>query len=243
MNDKVVVVTGAASGLGAATVGTLVAQGARVIACDLQEVQGSEGVVPLVLDVADPEGWANVASVAREEFGRVDGLVNSAGITSRVRIGHVDLEEWNRVLAVNVTGPMLGTQTMIELMDEGGSIVNICSMAALTGHYTAAYTTSKWALRGLTQTCAAELGPRAIRVNAVHPGYIETPMTAQAPENFRDASLALTPLGRLGQPEDVAHVVAFLLSEKSSYLSGAEISVDGAAAKGGMAKFLADQLP
>ena len=242
MNGKVVVVTGAAGGIGAATITALVARGARVIAGDVQEVSGSDSVVPVTLDVTDPQDWSRLATLAREEFGRVDGLVNSAGVTSRVRIGDVELSDWNRVFEVNVTGPMLGTQAMMPLMDAGGSIVNICSLAALIGHYTTAYTASKWALRGLTQTCASELGPRGIRVNAVHPGFIETPMTATYSEAFLNASLAITPLGRAGSPEEVANVITFLLSDESAYVSGAEISIDGATAKGGIAKFVADSL-
>ena len=124
-----------------------------------------------------------------EHHGRVDGLINNAGVTSRVRLPDVELEEWNRVLAVNLTGPMLGIKTLLPLMHEGSSIVNVGSIAGLTGHYTAAYTASKWGLRGLTRTAATELGSRGIRVNAVHPGYIHTPMTANAPETFLQANL------------------------------------------------------
>src|SRR6185437_16502158 len=131
------------------------------------------------LDVTDEEAWAEFAASLGGRT--VKGLVNNAGVTHRVRIGDVERADWDRVLAINVTGAMLGIQAVLPLMDAGSSIVNIGSAAGVTGHYTAAYTTSKWALRGLTHSCVTELGPRGIRVNIVHPGYIRTEMTASAP--------------------------------------------------------------
>jgi 3alpha(or 20beta)-hydroxysteroid dehydrogenase len=200
---RVIVVTGAAGGQGAAETDALVAEGASVIAADLSAPESRDGVVGVALDVADPDGWAAVAALARERFGRVDGLINNAGVTSRVRIGDVTPQELRRVLDINVAGAVWGIQALLPLMGEGASIVNVGSLAGLTGHYTVPYTTSKWALRGLTHACAMELGPRGIRVNAVHPGYIETPMTATAPAPFLAANVAVTPLGRPGQPEEV----------------------------------------
>ena len=235
-----IVVTGAASGQGAAEVAALAAEGAEVLAADLSAPAGGERVTGVELDVADPDGWSALAELARERFGGVDGLINNAGITHRVRIGELDLADWNRVLAVNVTGAMLGIQALLPLMGEGASIVNVGSLAALTGHYTAAYTTSKWALRGLTQAAAMDLGQRGIRVNAVHPGYIDTPMTASAPQAFLDANVELTPLGRPGRADEVAAVMVFLMSEESSFVNGAEISVDGGLFRGGAAKHFAD---
>jgi 3alpha(or 20beta)-hydroxysteroid dehydrogenase len=237
---RIVVVTGAGGGQGAAEVAALTAEGAEVISADLAAPPAARGVHPLALDVSDPAGWDALAAFARERFGRVDGLINNAGVTSRVRIGDVDLAEWNRVIAINVTGAMLGIQALLPLMGEGASIVNVGSLAGLTGHYTVPYTTSKWALRGLTHACAMELGSRGIRVNAVHPGYIETPMTATAPPAFLDANTRITPLERAGQPEEVAALMVFLMSHESSFITSADIPVDGGSRMGGAAKYLSD---
>jgi 3alpha(or 20beta)-hydroxysteroid dehydrogenase len=242
VQDRVIVVTGAARGQGAAEVTALRAEGAVVIAADVESAQGDapDRVHPRRLDVADPAGWRELAEWTGETFGRVDGLINNAGTTSRVPLTEVPLEEWNRTLGVNLTGPMLGIQTLAPLMGAGGSIVNVGSVAGLTAHYTAAYTASKWGLRGLTRVAALELGPRGIRVNAVHPGYIDTPMTASAPAAFRRANEALTPLGRVGMPDEVAALMVFLMSEESSYLSGADIPVDGAFSSCASGKVLLD---
>jgi 3alpha(or 20beta)-hydroxysteroid dehydrogenase len=248
---KVIVVTGAASGQGAAEAARLAAEGAEVVAGDLAGAweraappgAGGDGVVHIHrrdLDVADPDSWAALAQWIRERLHRVDGLINNAGTTSRVRLPDVDIHEWNRTLAVNLTGPMLGITTLLPLMGPGASIVNVGSIAGLTAHYTAAYTASKWGLRGLTHTAAMELGPRQIRVNAVHPGYIETPMTASAPAAFLAANEAITPLGRGGQPEEVAELMVFLMSDESRFVTGAEIPIDGGQTSGGIAKFLSD---
>jgi 3alpha(or 20beta)-hydroxysteroid dehydrogenase len=235
---RVVVVTGAASGQGAAEAAALAAQGAEVYAADLSAPADAPGVRGVALDVSDPAGWDALAERVRADFGRVDGLINNAGVTSRVRIGQVDLEEWNRVLAINVTGAMLGIQALLPLMGEGASIVNVGSVAGLTGHYTVPYTTSKWAIRGLTQSCAMELGERGIRVNAVHPGYIRTPMTASAPPAFLGANIDLTPLGRGGEPEEVAQLMVFLMSTESSFITGIDVPIDGGFVSGGGAKYL-----
>ncbi|MFZ0385637.1 MAG: SDR family oxidoreductase [Solirubrobacteraceae bacterium] len=253
---KVIVVTGAAGGQGAADCRLLVAHGAQVIATDLPQAldagvraQGSladladsSSIHPRPLDVSDPGSWANLATWVGQELGQVHGLVNNAGVTSRVRLPDVDVEEWNRVMAVNLTGPMLGITTLLPVMPTGASIVNVGSLAALTGHYTVAYTASKWGLRGLTHSAAMELGPRGIRVNAIHPGYIHTPMTASAPESFLAANEAVTPLQRGGQAEEVAELVLFLMSDESSFITGVDLPIDGGQSRSGAAKFLSDAL-
>jgi 3alpha(or 20beta)-hydroxysteroid dehydrogenase len=245
VTNKVVVVTGAASGQGAGEAAALAHAGARVIATDLH-AQAPETLTALSnlmyrqLDVARPEDWQALGAWIGEQYGRVDGLVNNAGIPNRARLMDVTLAEWNRVLSVNVTGAMLGMQTIVPWMTDGGSIVNVGSVAGLTGHYAAAYTASKWALRGLSHVASLEFGPRGIRVNAIHPGYIETPMTAAAPDAFRTANAAQTPLGRTGQVEDVVPLVVFLLSDESAYISGADIPVDGGMTGHGGMKPLSD---
>lgn len=248
MHGRVVVITGAARGQGRAEVLAAAEEGATVVAADVAPIGETpaglaDRIVPFDLDVSDPERWNALAALVRDQLGgTVHGLVNNAGVTSRVRLGEVALEDWNRVLAINTTGPMLGIQALLPYMEAGASIVNVGSLAGLTAHYTAAYTTSKWALRGLTKLAATELGPRGIRVNIIHPGFIETPMTASSPPAFRDVNMELTPLGRAGTVEEVATTVLFLLSEDSAFITGAEIPLDGGMGAGATAKAISDAL-
>jgi 3alpha(or 20beta)-hydroxysteroid dehydrogenase len=245
---KVVVVTGAASGQGRAETLALAREGATVVATDVHgsapelmgPVEGGGSVTYRRLDVSRQEDWRSLGRWLRGHHGRVDGLVNNAGITFRARLADVTFEDLERVMAVNVAGALLGIQTVVPLMGSGGSIVNVGSAAALTGHYPVAYTISKWAVRGLSRVASMELGPSGIRVNSIHPGYIDTPMTATAPPAFRTANVAETPLGRVGQVDDVAPLVVFLISDESSYISGAEIPVDGGQTGHGGAKSLSD---
>lgn len=179
------------------------------------------------LDVRDQRAWESLAEHIEENHGRVDALVNNAGVAARERLPHVSLEQWQLTFDVNVTGPMLGIQALLPLMSPGASIVNICSVAAMAGHAAAAYTASKWALRGLTRTASLELGSQGIRVNAVMPGLIDTPLMANASPAFVDAAIAEVPLGRMGVPADVAPTIVFLVSDDSAYYNGAEIVIDG----------------
>lgn len=238
-----VVVTGAARGQGRALALLLAERGARVLALDLDETAdfAPDSVDYRRVDVSAEADWADLVSSL--EGHAVHGLVNNAGVTLRSRIGDVARDDWDRVLAINLTGAMLGIRSLLPLMGEGASIVNIGSTAALTGHYPVAYTTSKWGLRGLTHSVATELGPRGIRVNVVHPGFIETDMTSSAPRAMLEAHLTLTPLERAGAASEVAEVVAFLLSDAASYLTGAEIPVDGGTVSSGGAKLISDRVP
>lgn len=222
LTGKVVVVTGAARGQGAAEVSALRAAGATVVATDVLPFDGRH------LDVTSAEDWAALAASLREEHGEVHALVNNAGVAARERLPDVSLDAWQQTFDINVTGPMLGIQALVPLMPPGSSIVNICSVAAVSGHAAAAYTASKWALRGLTRSAALELGStRGIRVNAVMPGLVDTPLMESAPDAFFDAALAEIPLGRVGRPADIAPTVVFLCSDDSSYYNGAELVVDG----------------
>src|SRR5215208_417561 len=224
LRDRVVVVTGASQGLGAAI---------AIAAADAR-------VTMRALDVTDESGWQGLAAWLRDTHGACHGLVNNAGITMRSRLGEVSLSEWNRTFAINVTGPMLGMQALMDLMPPGSSIVNIASIAALTGHFAIPYTASKWALRGLSRAASLELGPRDIRVNAVMPGLIATSMTADVPQIVSDALVDNIPLGRPATPGDVARTVRFLLSPESAYLSGVEVAVDGGQTAHGGMKLLSD---
>ena len=143
---------------------------------------------------------------------------------------------------MNVIGPMLAMQVLAPLMPPGGSIVNVGSIAALTAHYPVAYTASKWGLRGLSRVASVELGAKGLRVNMIHPGFIETEMTASAPPAFRTANIQQTPLSRTGTPAEVAALAVFLLSDESAFISGADIPIDGGMSAHGGAKAISDAM-
>jgi 3alpha(or 20beta)-hydroxysteroid dehydrogenase len=234
MDGRTVVVTGAASGIGAATVAVLAEGGARAVAADLgwTTAPPGGGIEAVTLDVRREQDWAELAarlaSAGRGGIdGGIDGLVNAAGITRRARLEEITADDFEAAFAVNATGPALGIRFLAPLMRDGGSIVNVGSAAGTMAHYCIAYGASKWALRGITKTAAMELGPRGIRVNLVSPGFIETPMTASAPGAFREVNLDATPLGRTGLASEVAAVIVHLLSPDASFVTGTEIAVDG----------------
>ncbi|WP_211260459.1 SDR family NAD(P)-dependent oxidoreductase [Amycolatopsis jejuensis] len=248
LSGKTVVLTGGARGQGWREAGLLAAEGARVVVTDVVEPSERlpDGAEFHRLDVASAEGWVGLADGLRRRFGVVHGLVNNAGIVGargkQGRLRDVRLEDWNRLLEINTTGPMLGIQALAPLMTDGGSIVNISSVVAAGAHMSAGYGVSKWALRGLSRIASAELGPAGIRVNTVLPGYIETPMQGDSPQRFVDAWLSLIPLGRTGTPDDVAPLVAFLLSDDAAWISGAEIAVDGGSLGHAGLKIVADAM-
>jgi 3alpha(or 20beta)-hydroxysteroid dehydrogenase len=247
------VVTGAARGQGAAEAELLVSEGARVIGADILDDEGMAVADRLTaagpgtmeyrhLDVSGEQGWAGLAAHLAD--GPVHGLVNNAGVPYRARLADMDVAGWDRVIGINLTGTMLGMRTLAPLMPSDGtaSIVNIGSIAGLHAHHALAYTVSKWGLRGLTKVAALELAPRRIRVNAVHPGPIDTPISAGADPVFLRVTVEQTLLGREGQPAEVAHLVVFLLSDLASYITGAEIPVDGGHTSHGGTKPIVDAL-
>ena len=232
VDDKVAIITGGAQGMGAADVRLLVAEGAKVVIGDILDEKGAALAAELGaaaryvhLDVSDEEQWQAAVDTAVKEFGKVNVLVNNAGIVQVGPLKSLDVEKWNRVLAVNLTGAMLGIKAVLGPMKEagGGSIINVSSIEGMRGaSWVHSYVASKWGLRGLTKSAALELASDNIRVNSLHPGFIRTPMTKHFPDDMVSA-----PLGRPGRPEEVATFVVFLASDESSFSTGSEYVVDG----------------
>jgi 3alpha(or 20beta)-hydroxysteroid dehydrogenase len=244
LDGKVVILTGGARGMGAAHARHFVAEGARVVIGDLLDDEGAalagelgDRAVFVHHDVTDPDAWATVVDRAVDTFGRVDGLVNNAGVLVFASIADMDLDGFRRVLDINLVGSWLGIKAVAPVLaaGDGGSIVNVSSVNGFVGDPgLSAYTASKFAVRGLTKAAAQELGPAGIRVNSVHPGGIATPMTARPGGHGRPESeiFAGVPVPRWGQPEEVSPLVSFLLSDLSTYCSGSEYVVDGGALSG-----------
>jgi 3alpha(or 20beta)-hydroxysteroid dehydrogenase len=234
-SDRVALVTGAARGQGAAIVKRLHEDGFRVAACDLLvddltatvESVGREAAIAIALDVTSEDQWQAAVAAAIDRFGSLTTLVNNAGVLHRASLADETAAGFEGSWRVNCLGPFLGTRAVLPYLRkaEGAAIVNTCSTGAIRpfpNH--AAYGSSKWALRGLTQVAAAELAPSGIRVNAVFPGPIETPMLDEATQE-RLAGRSV--LGRLGKPTEIADAVAFLVSEHASFITGSELVVDG----------------
>ncbi|CAN5234418.1 SDR family oxidoreductase [soil metagenome] len=235
MGERVALVTGAARGQGAAIVARLRADGFEVAACDLASDEftagiaalNDDGVLAVVLDVTSEEQWAGAVRTTVERFGALTALVNNAGVLHRASIADETVTGFQDSWRVNCLGPFLGIRSSLKELTraEGAAIVNTCSTGALRpfpNH--AAYGSAKWALRGLTQVAAAELGPAGIRVNAVFPGPIATPMLD---DTTQERLAARAVMGRLGKPTEVADAVAFLVSENASFITGTELVVDG----------------
>jgi 3alpha(or 20beta)-hydroxysteroid dehydrogenase len=238
LDQKVVLVTGAARGMGAEHVRALVAAGARVMATDVLDTEGEALVAALDgharyhhHDVTSEEDWAAVVAATEAAFGQIDHLVNNAGIVSFGTIESTDPAEFRRTLDINLTGCWLGMHHCIPSIRRagGGSIVNISSTAGLQGYANlGAYVASKWGLRGLTKTAALELGPLGIRVNSIHPGPIRTPMIASLDQSTLAAG---QPIARIGEPAEVTDLLLFLLAD-ATYSTGHEFVIDGGAVVG-----------
>ncbi|WP_313291489.1 SDR family NAD(P)-dependent oxidoreductase [Rhizobium rhizoryzae] len=234
---KLAIVTGGARGQGEAEARLFASHGAAVIIADVLTAEGEalektlteEGHQARFMahDVTSPESWAKVVNLAREWQGRLDILVNNAGIINRSTVASTELEAWERLLKVNLTGAFLGIRAVTDLMAEngGGSIVNISSNSAFSGHYDPAYTASKWGLRGLTRSAAMELAGKAIRVNAVCPGLVVTGLNASSPH--LKPMIEMTPMKRSGAPEEIAELVLFLASSRSAFVTGEDFVIDG----------------
>ncbi|MFF4320095.1 glucose 1-dehydrogenase [Streptomyces sp. NPDC001568] len=248
LGGKAVVITGGARGLGAAAARAVVDGGGRVLITDVLETEGAETAAELGdaarflrHDVTSEADWTAVLAHAVSEFGRIDGLVNNAGISTGQFLEHESVEDFRRVIEINLVGVFIGIRTAIPLMraNGGGSIVNISSAAGLTGlALTAGYGASKWGVRGLSKIGAVELAEDRIRVNSVHPGMTLTPMTAPIGIAAGEGNYPGAPLGRVGLPEEIAAAVAFLLSDAAGYMTGAELAVDGGWTAGLTVKYL-----
>ncbi|WP_225731131.1 MULTISPECIES: glucose 1-dehydrogenase [unclassified Nocardia] len=233
LTGKVALISGAARGMGAAHARAMVAEDARVVLSDVLDEEGTavakelgDNATYVHLDVREPEQWRAAVEEAVQRFGALNVLVNNAGIANGNLLADFELDKWQQIVDINLTGTFLGMQAgaraMIEAGD-GGSIINISSVEGLRG--TAGlhgYTATKFAVRGLTKSAALELAQYGIRVNSVHPGLITTTMTEKIP-----ADLLQIPLGRAAAPTEVSALITFLASDESSYSTGAEFVIDG----------------
>ncbi|TFC80555.1 glucose 1-dehydrogenase [Cryobacterium sp. TMS1-20-1] len=232
MTGRVALITGAARGMGASHARLLVDEGAQVVVADVLDADGEalaaelgDDAIYVHLDVTDEANWAEAVRAALDHFGRLDVLVNNAGVNHVASVAEHTLEHWNRVIAINLTGAFLGIRAASDALiaSGSGSIVNISSIGGLQGFaMQAAYISSKFGVRGLTKTVALELGAHNVRCNSVHPGFIHTPMTEGA-----DDTQAHVAMKRAGDPIEVSRAVLFLAGADSSFSTGAEFVVDG----------------
>ena len=238
LTDKVAIVTGGSGGQGAAIVRAFVAEGARVVIADVAKDEGAalaeelgEAAVFRHHDVSDEASWTALVQETVDRWGTVDVLVNNAGILRFGQVDQMSLEEAELIWRVNQGGCFLGMKAVVPTMkrNSGGSIINASSVEGLGGMGSVvAYCGSKWAIRGMSKAASHELASRNIRVNSVHPGMIDTPMTqAHGGDAAMEFGATKIPMRRVGQPEDVAPTYVFLASDESAYVTGAEIAVDG----------------
>ena len=242
LENKVALISGGARGMGAVEAKMFVQEGAKVVIGDVLDEDGKQTEseinetggerVFVHLDVTDETAWQDAVAAAVDRFGKLDILVNNAGIARINNVEGTTSDEWDLVMDINAKGVFLGTKAAIPEIRKagGGSIVNISSIAGLTGGRTSSYAASKGAVRLLTKSTAIQYAGESIRCNSVHPGVIETPMTTPMMLNTqegRDLNASRHPLGRVGQPEDIAYGVLFLASDESSFMTGSELVIDG----------------
>jgi 3-oxoacyl-[acyl-carrier protein] reductase len=240
LDGKVSLITGAAQGIGLATALKFAREGATVIVCDVKQAAVDEAVAQcnalgasscgFVMDVTQRDVVDAVVAQALERFGRIDVLVNNAGITQDARLQKMTLEQFDRVIDVNLRGVFHCAQAVAEAMTAQGSgvILNASSVVGIYGNFGQTnYAASKFGVIGFTKTWSRELGPKGIRVNAVAPGFIATPILNTIPDKVIGDMEQRVPLRRLGQPEEIANVYAFLASDEASYINGAVIEVSG----------------
>ncbi|MFJ6019095.1 SDR family NAD(P)-dependent oxidoreductase [Nocardiopsis alba] len=241
-----VVVTGAATGMGRAEATELAARGAHVWIADVAEDPGRELARTLTerggraeffrLDVTDPSAWADLRDALTEGPGVVHGLVNNAGVSHRHGIVDTADEDWQRVLDINLSGIFYGMKYLAPLLKAAGaaSVVNVSSIAGMTGYFAAGYAASKWGVRGISKTGALEFARWGVRVNSLHPGLVDTPLLWSGAPEFVHESLRSVPAGRVGTPEEITDAVLFLLSDASRYVTGTELVVDGGMTSSGL---------
>ncbi len=236
LDNKIAIITGGASGMGAAMAELFSKEGATVIAADinaenLAKISELENVEGMKLDVSSDENWAQVTKAVVDKYGRIDILINNAGIAGKKMPEDITDQDWALMHKINSFGPFLGIKHVSKYMKEAdkGSIVNTSSYTAIIGSGFNEYSASKGSLRAIARAAAAEYGQFNIRVNTVFPGVIETPMTANIGQ-FKEAMdmlIRATPMGRLGQPDEVAKAILFLASDEASYITGGELVIDG----------------
>ena len=242
LESKVALISGGARGMGAVEARMFAQEGAKVVIGDMlvdegrqveAEITESGGECGFVhLDVTDESSWQDAVVATVTRFGKLDILVNNAGIARINTVEDTTSEEWDLVMDINAKGVFLGTKSAIPELRKvgGGSIVNISTIAGLTGGRTSSYAASKGAVRLLSKSTAIQYASEGIRCNSVHPGVIETPMTSPImldTKEGRELNEARHPMGRIGQPEDIAYGVLFLASDESSFMTGSELVIDG----------------
>ncbi len=239
LSGKVAIITGASQGMGAATARLFASEGAKVALGDVKDEAGAavareigEAAMFQHLDVSSDDNWRDFVVAAVARFGGLDVLVNNAGLVHFTAIENFNPRDANTVLGVNVVGPMLGVKHAAPHMKTrgGGVVINISSVDGLRGcNGLTLYTASKWAVRGLSKSLAYELGPHGIRVCSIHPGAVDTPMGNHRGQKGDELNrnYKRVPLQRIGQPEEIARASLFIASDEASYITGAEIAVDG----------------